>query len=189
MTYLREKFIERKDFLDLLKKNDESAVNIFINMYYEKLYKYFSLRGFNSNQSLDLIQETICKFLSQLKSQNQITVANASSYLFKIAKNCAIDEFRKYKKEKRFKENYLYTLDTLHIEYNNDKLKILSSLLQKLDDVERDVIILHIVLGKTFIEISDILNISLSSSKRAFYKAFEKLRALYFTVGRAHFDF
>lgn len=189
MNYIREKLIEQKDFLNLLKKNDSSAVNTFINMYYEKLYKYFLLQGFNTNQALELIQETICKFLSRLKSQNQITVAKISSYLFKIAKNCAIDEFRKYKKEKNFRQNCSYNLNALPIESNNEKIKILSNLIQKLDDTERDIIIFHIVLGKTFTEISHILNISLSSSKRTFYKAIEKLRTLYFTVGPAHFDY
>lgn len=181
MNHIEEKSIEQKDFLELLKKNNKPAVNVFINMYYEKLYKYFLLQGFNSNQSLELIQETVCKFLSQLKSRNEIDIANTSSYLFKVAKNCAIDEFRKHKKDKKTMQNYLYSLNAFYAENNDDKLKILFNLIQKLDDVERDIIILHTVLGKTFVEVSNILDISISSSKRTFYKAFEKLRALYFT--------
>lgn len=181
MAYVKESFIESKKFLEQLKNNDAQTIDTFVNLYYPKLYRYFLLQGFSSHHSMEIVQETICKFLSKLKSSNQININNISSYLFKIARNCAMDEFRKYTKEKKLLQNYSSNLTIEHTDNNDSRLKALLNLLQKLDSIEREVIILHTVLGKTFVEISEILNISLSSSKRMFYKAFEKLRILYFS--------
>lgn len=181
MSYIPEKFIEQKDFLELLKKNDKFASDTFAQMYYAKLYKYFVLSGFDTHKSLDLIQETLCKFLSKLKSGDEITIFNASSYLFKIARNCAIDEFRREKKERKFLRNYLLELYSQCIDNDSGKLKVLLNLIQKLNSVEKNIIILHLILGKTFTEVSSILEISLSSCKRMFYRAFEKLRMWYFS--------
>jgi RNA polymerase sigma-70 factor (ECF subfamily) len=178
ISYHAEKFLESKEFIDRLKNNDKRSVDVFVEIYFEKLYRYFLLTGFNSSEAEEMVQQTLCKFFAKLRMTETAAINDISSYLFRVAKNCAVDEFRRKQKEKKSIQNYLANKTQETTPYSS---QILIELLQKLQDTERDTIIFHLVLGRTFEETSDILNISLSKTKRIFYKALENLRVLYFS--------
>ncbi len=107
---------------------------------------------------------------------DKVNINHISSYLFRIAKNCAIDEFKRKGVERRHSQ-YSPNKDIYQIP---PQCEVLIKLLEELEETEKNIIIFHIILGETFEESSKILNMSVSKTKRIFYKALENLRILYF---------
>ena len=119
----------------------------------------------------DLMQETYLKFL---KSIDQVKVnQNISAYLSMIARNLAIDLYRKRKKE-IVADDLIANLpdDQVPYENNEDIFKILDHL----EEDEREIVILHVLNDLKFREIADIIEKPLGTVLWIYQKAIKKLK-------------
>jgi RNA polymerase sigma-70 factor (ECF subfamily) len=181
MFVINEKKLDDKELFQLLKRNDEKTKTLVVDMYYEKLYRYFILQGFKAAEAEELTQETFYRFFYKIKAGGAII--NFASYLFKVAKNLVVDNVRFRKKNETLRKRFICASENSTPKKDCDKAignSLLIELLNVLNPQERDTVIFHIVLGYTFEEMQALLGISLAKVKRIFYKAIEKLRILYF---------
>jgi len=136
----------------------------YFKMYGEEIYIF--LRKFLKDEEIakDILQETFLKAMKVSLEEEK-----AKNYLFKIAKNLAIDYLRKEGRlvyEKELLEGNVE--DPEYIIENRD-------IWRPLNEIEREVLILYYYKGYSYEEISKKLRISLNTVKSHIYRAKKKI--------------
>lgn len=107
-----------------------------LDQHYEKIYKYCYFRLHNRDLAEDITQETFLRFFT---SDTYRDTGQALQYLYTIARNLCIDEYRRPKTEELSEEILLDEENDLVI--NMD----LRAALQRLSDDNRELIVLRYV--------------------------------------------
>ncbi len=107
-----------------------------LDWHYEKIYKYCYFRLHNRDLAEDITQETFLRFFT---SDTYRDTGQALQYLYTIARNLCIDEYRRPKTEELSEEILLDEENDLVI--NMD----LRAALQRLSDDNRELIVLRYV--------------------------------------------
>jgi RNA polymerase sigma-70 factor (ECF subfamily) len=136
----------------------------YFKMYGEEIYIF--LRKFLKNEEIakDILQETFLKAMKVSLEEEK-----AKNYLFKIAKNLAIDYLRKEGRlvyEEELLEGNVE--DPEYIIENRD-------IWRPLNEIEKEVLILYYYKGYSYEEISKKLRISLNTVKSHIYRAKKKI--------------
>lgn len=164
-------------------KSDKASANELISMYYKEIYAYMYKQTINKELSMDLTQEI---FMSMLKSIDSYDEEKASfrTWLYKIATNKVVDYYRS--KYYRY-NNVVVTIEdydiydeedfTINIEYREDAQKIID-IVNKFDSTSQQIFRLKIFGERTFLDISNILQMSESTVKTKYYAAIKKVRKL-----------
>lgn len=136
---------------------------------YDKIYRYCYLRVNSRETAEDLTQETFLRFLEKPQYHNK---NKDLQYLYTIAGNLCIDEYRR-KPTEELSEDLPDDTD------NEDKVLTsiaLSGALKKLSDEDRDIILLRYVNEEPGEVISKLYNISRFALNRRIKKILEFLR-------------
>jgi RNA polymerase sigma-70 factor (ECF subfamily) len=136
----------------------------YFKMYGEEIYIF--LRKFLKDEQIakDILQETFLKAMKVSLEEEK-----AKNYLFKIAKNLAIDYLRKEGRlvyEEELLEGNVE--DPEYIIENRD-------IWRPLNEIEKEVLILYYYKGYSYEEISKKLRISLNTVKSHIYRAKKKI--------------
>ena len=136
----------------------------YFKMYGEEIYIF--LRKFLKDEEIakDILQETFLKAVKVSLEEEK-----AKNYLFKIAKNLAIDYLRKEGRlvyEEELLEGNVE--DPEYIIENRD-------IWRPLNEIEKEVLILYYYKGYSYEEISKKLRISLNTVKSHIYRAKKKI--------------
>lgn len=127
----------------------------------------------NQSDAEDVVQETIIKALTNLKGFKWIV--SFKVWLFKIAHNECINKIR----ERRWElyENDEEYLDSLEAELPNEEdiVLLMSSLLEKLSFVDRNIMLLRYRTGLDFQDIADISEMKISAVKMRHKRVIEFL--------------
>lgn len=107
-----------------------------IDQHYEKIYKYCYFRLHSRDLAEDITQETFLRFFT---SDTYRDTGQALQYLYTIARNLCIDEYRRPQIEELSKESLLDVENDWVI--NMD----LRAALQRLNDDDRELIVLRYV--------------------------------------------
>ena len=107
-----------------------------IDQHYEKIYKYCYFRLHNRDLAEDITQETFLRFFT---SDTYRDTGQALQYLYTVARNLCIDEYRRPKMEELPEE--------LPLDDENDLVTNLDlrAALQRLSDDDRELIVLRYV--------------------------------------------
>ena len=144
-----------------------------ITPYLPKLKGYCAKVLNNQSDAEDVVQETIIKALTNLKGFKWIV--SFKVWLFKIAHNECINKIR----ERRWNlyendDEYLVTLEA-KLPNEDDIALLMSSLLEKLSFVDRNIMLLRYRTGLEFQEVADICEMKLSAVKMRHKRVIEFL--------------
>lgn len=141
------------------------------DLFYEETKKivYFTIKNIIHDEELtkDLMQDTYIKFLNQLDKYKD---DNLNAYLSLMARNIAINEYNRRKKEVIDSE-YLDQLSTTKIED-----PMIFRILDYLSEEEKEIVLYHIVENLKFKDIAKIVNKSLGTVLWIYNKAIKKLQ-------------
>lgn len=159
------------DDLVLAQNGDEQAFERLINMMKFKLYKTAMSILKNDNDTCDALQETLISAYANLKNLNDIK--QFSSWIIRILINKCYDILRKNKK-------ISYINQKLQIEdvgfYERYKIESeLESILVKIDEDLKIVVVLYYYDDLSIMEIANILNIPEGTVKSRLSRARKKL--------------
>ncbi|WP_368655139.1 sigma-70 family RNA polymerase sigma factor [Ornithinibacillus sp. 4-3] len=146
-------------------------MNLF-KKYEEDIYRMAYVYVKNSDDALDVVQETAYKSFTQIK-----TLKNPEyfkTWLIRIAINISLDFLKKQKKIV-----YLNTehTDSLSTNPEDASLQItLESLMERLTEQEKSIVLLRYYADQTMSEIAKTLDIPLGTVKTVLYRALNKLR-------------
>lgn len=144
-------------------------MSIDLHSQYDKIYRYCYIRVKNREKAEDLTQETFLRFLEKPQYHNQ---NKDLQYLYTIAGNLCIDEYRK-KTTEELPEEIPDSSCNEEIILNNVAL---STALEKLSDEDKEIILLRYVNEEPVGVISRLYNISRFALNRRIKKILESLR-------------
>ncbi len=157
-----------------LKSGDSSAFDKVYEMTYRKIF--FLVLPILKDRALaeDIVQDTYLKFLEKLYDyQNR----NSLAYILTIAKNLAINEYNKRKREVRDVDmnTKAFALDE-YLEIDAVNEETIKSALGVLDQDERNVFLLHNLENLTHREIALIIDKPLGTVTWIHQQAIKKMR-------------
>ncbi|MEA4821067.1 MAG: RNA polymerase sigma factor [Erysipelotrichales bacterium] len=163
------------DYIDLMMNKDEAS---FFEVYQQTKAGVYSVIAsiIKDRQAIeDLMQET---YIKMLKSLNQYQKGRSfTPWLLQIAKNLALDYYRKHQKEvvMDIQENeYLFTKNQVN---ENQEIDLeLNEMLSSLTIDEREVVTLKIVSEMKFKDIAESLNKPLGTVLWIYNKAIKKVK-------------
>ncbi len=117
----------------------------------------------------DLMQDTYLKFINTIQNVN--VKHNPDAYLAQIAKNTAINEYNKSKREE-LNEDYFVNLK----DHENVSTGVDLSIINILEGIEKEIVILHIVDDMKFKDIAFSLEKPLGTVLWIYNKAIKKLK-------------
>lgn len=143
-----------------VQSGDEQAFTEIYNGIYKGVFSFIYTFVNDYQEAEDILQETFIKVRKNIQSYQPNT--NPSAWIFQIAKNLSLDYLRK---TKRKNETYSDQMEQyLGFENKSDtKLYVHNLINTVLKDIERQIVILHIIGGYKHKEIATILNLPLGT--------------------------
>ncbi len=163
---------------------DQDTINdeVLYTEYFTPVFRYFSLRTKNYDTATDLTSSTFLKFLKQ---ENKGTDRNHSiRLLFTIARTQIIDHWR-YKKRHRnesleeSEEDYKSNdSDPQESFENQEDINLVRTVLDSLEDQEKEIVTLRITSIMTYEDIGQSLGITSDNARQIYSRSLKKIKKL-----------
>ncbi|GAB5564331.1 MAG: sigma-70 family RNA polymerase sigma factor [Winogradskyella sp.] len=168
-----------QQIIKYLKTGDQRAINLLYENYSNSLYGVILKITINEEIAQDALQETFVKVWKNA-SKYDAKKAKLFTWLFRIARNTAIDKLRsfnnRYQKEVQIDTSNVYILPTSNL--NQDVLDIREHV-EKLEEKYQIVLNALFFEGMTQQEASDELNIPLGTIKSRLKIGLRELKKVY----------
>lgn len=156
----------------LLDLNEENITKLY-NTYKDTIFLFVLNITKDYHMSEDITEEVFMRILKYHNTYDRFK--NPRTWIFTIAKNTTYTYLKKNRELSLESEKLEFLLNKYNSIQNEDSLLIEEYLVQ-LNDLERNIIILHVFGGLTHLEISEILNINYSHVRAKYNYAIRKLR-------------
>jgi len=170
---------DEKIMLDI-KSGNLSGMSVLFERYNVKIFNFFLRMGLMRETSQDLTQNL---FYRMIKYRNSYRDGSVKSWIYQIARNLRTDYYKEKKRtEELFNQPESYPSDKIeeHDNFPEEDYERLDRALLRLNDQQREIIILSRFQGLKYSEISEIVNQSVPAIKVAVYRAIRQLRTIYF---------
>lgn len=166
-------------FITAAQRGDQNAFGNIYHLFYKRIYRYCRINTGNVQLAEDICQETFLKAWKYLPNFSLYKGGSFQAYLFRIARNLLIDQSRK-KKEIALDE-------TEEIEVSSDLEEKASKQVQeqklqmallKLNDLERQVVILKYFEELSGAEIAKILGLNEGTIRVKTHRVLKKLKEI-----------
>lgn len=162
--------MELFELMERIKADDMSYFDELYNKTKKQVYYFIYSMVNNSLDSEDLLQET---YLKLLRYKNRVKCDKVMVYLLQIAKTLTYNYLKRSKKVEIVES---IDCEDEHQVYDLNKSPLIEQMKKILNDVELQIVILHVVDDMTHKEISKILKKPLGSITWAYNNAIKKLR-------------
>lgn len=174
-----EELLNEKELLIQLKKGDDEAFEEIYSMYSHRLYVNLLRLVKSEELAMDLLQDLYLKLWSN--RGNIDTGKNIGAYLFSIAKNLAIDFFRKAARESTL-QNHLIAVGTElynHVDdvfFHKETAAMLSKAIANLPPQQQKIFNHCKIEGKSYNEVAEIMDISVATVGNQLVKAVKSVK-------------
>jgi RNA polymerase sigma factor (sigma-70 family) len=169
-----------------MEKHFNYEIDVLYKKYVNMLFSYAINLGFERDTSMDAIHDVFYKLCTDKSILNK--VENIKFYLMSSLKNRLINIYKQSKEREDISDNSIANdilPFTINISIEDDIIEAeeeeslnirLKKLLDSLTDREREIIYLRYMHEYSYEEISNLMNISVSSSRKLVHKALSRLR-------------
>lgn len=166
---------------ELLKKaqqDDKDAYGQIYGLFYERIYKYCRFNCNNQETAIDICQETFIKAWKALP-RFDTSKGTFQAFLYRIAKNLIIDNSRKKKEESINNYEHLETKEDFAIDIDkNDNIKKLKEAIDKLNQKDKQIIVLHYFEELPGAEVAKIIGIREGALRVQTHRIIKKLKEI-----------
>lgn len=141
----------------------------------DKVTRYVRGKVGNEHDSEDVVSDVFVKVFNGLSDFDE-NKASLSTWIFTITRNAVIDYFRASKRPCELPEELYSEDDTEQNIINTEMLERLADALERLNERERNIIVLHYYGGRTLKDIAEAMGISYSYTKLLHGGALKALR-------------
>lgn len=141
----------------------------------DRVARYVRGKIGSEHDSEDVVSDVFVKVFNGLSDFDE-NKASLSTWIFTITRNAVIDYFRASKRLCELPEELCSEDDAEQKLINKEMLERLASALERLNERERDIIVLHYYSGRTLKDIAQIMSISYSYIKLLHLNALKELR-------------
>lgn len=174
--------MDEKELIEKAQKGDKKAFGLLYQKYFQKIFRYCKYNTKNEEAAKDICQESFVKAYKKIKNFKTDGAWSLQSFLFTIARNLIIDNTRKKKEENI--ENYedLESNENLYdnFERKENILKV-KKMFAKLEDLERQIVILRYFEELSSQEVAKILKINDGALRVRTFRVMKKLKVLFET--------
>jgi RNA polymerase sigma-70 factor (ECF subfamily) len=168
-----------REIVELAQNGDKNAFGLLYKEYFQRIYRYCRIQVQRDELAQDICQETFIKAWKALPSFTQTEEGTFQAYLYRIARNLIIDMSRKKKEYKL--EDYA-EIDTgedfiEQIEKKDTAAK-LKVVLDKLSEIERQIIILRYFEDMSHKECAKILRVKEGALRVRTIRTIKKMKNL-----------
>lgn len=143
--------------------------------YYDKVHRLIYSKVLDNTLADDLSEDVFVKIYSKLDSFDS-TKASISTWIFRITQNTLIDYYRTRKVYSEVSEDIEDDSEIEESVLNEEMLNALADALEKLDERDRNLVVLHYYSGLTLKEAALKLGMSYSNAKLVHNKSIVLLR-------------
>lgn len=140
--------------------------------YHMKVLRYIQSKVNDYYLAEDLCSDVFVKVYEKLDTFDE-NKASFSTWIFTIVRNKLIDYYRTRKVTVEIPDDLTYDVED---DTNEEALETLASVLEKLDERDRKLVIMHYYEGKTLKEVADELGISYIYAKVLHQKVLSSLK-------------
>ena len=179
--------MEQNELIAGLKSHDEEAFKVLVEQFKDRIYNLCYSYVRNAAESEDLAQEVFIEVYNSIGRFNE--KADLSTWIYRITINEALQMIRKKKAQKRFgfvislfgnEEKY----SSLHKEEvhpgvsleNRERSRVLFSQIDKLVENQKNAFLLIKLEGKSYQEVADIMQTTVSSVESLMHRAKANLK-------------
>lgn len=162
-----------QELINVYLQGNEKAFEELLNRHKNKIYTAIYLFVKDRDLAEDLFQEVFIKIIDTLRKGSYNHEGKFSQWATRIAYNMCVDHFRRSKKRTKVSTSDEFDIfDVLHVEDDNKELQLINSethrqirtLVDKLPDEQREVVILRHYADLSFKEISSITSVSINTA-------------------------
>jgi RNA polymerase sigma-70 factor (ECF subfamily) len=157
-----------------LKQRDESAFNQIYAQTHRGVFSMIASIVHSREDVEDLMQETYIKMTTQIYSYQK--GRNFFAWLMQIAKNTALDHYRKYHRIHIYDPQEQNQIFDQAIPSESSTIEI-ESILSTLSPEEKEIVLLHVVAQVKFKDIAQSVNKPLGTVLWLYQKALKKLKS------------
>lgn len=166
------------NLIHAIYNDDKKAFNTFFKLYYARINAYAFSFVHDNQKANDLAQQSFVKLWEQRKKLNKVT--SPKNYIFRIAYNLYVDDYRKLQKEQIFLDELKEKSLRDQILHNDELTQIRIEKLKKVIDTLpkrcKEVLLLNKMEGLKYKEIAEQLDISIHTVNAQMQTAFIKIR-------------
>lgn len=163
------------DYIELLKQKDEEAFNVVYEETRRGVFSIIISIVHDKSQTEDLMQDTYMKMIQNIYSYK--IGRNFNAWLLQIAKNTALDHYRKHHRVDVIDpQEQAYIFDQKEATTQTSQYEI-ETLIKPLDEIERQIVLLHIVSNTKFKDIAKVTDKPLGTVLWIYNKALKKLKS------------
>lgn len=160
--------------IQLIKKQDVNAFKKLCQIYYEQLYQFLWRKTRNDEVSKDLVQEL---FLNIWKLRLRLDESKSfKAYLYKAANNLASNYFKQKNIQNTYNIEDAINENSISVYNSQSFQEYLDDVLQRFPEEQRLVFMLNKFEGFKYVEIANILNISIKTVESRMSKILKVLR-------------
>jgi RNA polymerase sigma-70 factor, ECF subfamily len=160
------------DYIDALIEKDNQAFEVVYENTNRGVFSMIISIVNNKAVTEDLMQDTYIKMIEKIHSYKR--GKNFYAWLMQIAKNTALDHYRKYKRETVYDpqdKDYVFEQSV-----EEDKSYMVQDLIKPLDEEEKQIVLLRIVSNRKFKDIARTVDKPLGTVLWIYNKAIKKLQ-------------
>jgi RNA polymerase sigma-70 factor (ECF subfamily) len=171
-------FSDNNTLANHLKKGDKKAYAYLVKSYHQKLSVYINSLMNDAYLTEDIVQNVFIKIWERRSSLNP--ELSIQSFLYKLAYNEFIDQYRKKQSLTIVEKKYMETINFVVSEDNQESLdtlmKKVMSVIEVLPPKCKHIFLLSKREGLTNIEIAEYLGVSIKAVEKQITKAFAIIR-------------
>ncbi len=183
-----------KELVELYTKGNNSAFDILLKRYEDKVFSYLLYSVKNQELAEDLFQDIFVKIVVRLKNGQYAENDKFSSWMMRIVHNHLIDYYRTFPTERIISndESEVDLFNNPHIAVNENReqemidqqtLQEVKSLIALLPDPQREVLLMRVYDELSFKEIAQKTNCSINTALGRMRYAILNLRHMAFERG------
>jgi len=173
---MKNKLFQSSDeqLVSLYIEGQESALEILINRYQQKIFSYIMMVVRDKDLAEDLFQDTFIKVINTLRLGNYREEGKFNQWIMRITRNLIIDHFRKNQKMSfvdnnnengSFFDNFSEPTHSIEqIMITNQIHDSLRSLITLLPEKQQEVLVMRLYQDMSFKEIADLTNVSINTA-------------------------
>lgn len=180
MSYTKCLMEDEKDLITKAQKGDREAFGHIYKKYVQKIYRYCSINAKDEELAKDICQECFVKAWKTIKSFKTSGNWSFQAFLFTIARNLIIDNSRKKKGISLEAIEDLPDINDIYSEMDRkEEIKKVRFVLSKLDEVERQIMILRYFENMPSAEVAKILKIKDGAVRVRTLRIMQKMKAIF----------
>jgi|SRR5579884_68071 len=169
---------ELSDNIKKAQKGDKAAFGEIYHLFYRKIYRYCYYNLGSEDTAFDICQETFLKAWKALESFSLEKGGSFQAFLFRIARNLIIDLSRKHKEIpiEIFEETLEIDQDVEGQVDRKDNQKMVRKALEKLNDLDKQIVMLFYFEEMSGSEIAKVLNMKEGAMRVRLHRSLKKLK-------------